>query len=62
MDQSQELGQQYKVASKRSDLSPHVYATSAQAFKGLQTYQANQVRPSRVAVSACVCASHVPQI
>ncbi|CAN0278891.1 unnamed protein product, partial [Hapterophycus canaliculatus] len=38
----QELGQRYKEASKRSDLSPHVYATSAQAFKGLQTYGVNQ--------------------
>eukprot|EP00752_Nemacystus_decipiens_P018668 g16737.t1 len=37
-----ELGQRYKEASKRSDLSPHVYATSAQAFKGLQTYGVNQ--------------------
>ncbi|CAM9187182.1 unnamed protein product [Scytosiphon promiscuus] len=37
-----ELGQRYKEASKRTDLSPHVYATSAQAFKGLQTYGVNQ--------------------
>ncbi|CAM9632006.1 unnamed protein product [Ectocarpus sp. 6 AP-2014] len=37
-----ELGQRYKEASKRSDMAPHVYATSAQAFKGLQTYGVNQ--------------------
>ncbi|CAN0001143.1 unnamed protein product, partial [Ectocarpus sp. 12 AP-2014] len=37
-----ELGQRFKEASKRSDMAPHVYATSAQAFKGLQAYGVNQ--------------------
>lgn len=37
-----ELGKRYKKASKRSDLPPHVYATSAQAYKGLRTYSVNQ--------------------
>ncbi|CAM9355182.1 unnamed protein product, partial [Phaeothamnion confervicola] len=37
-----ELRAQYQRAIKKSDLPPHVYATSAHAYKGLREYGKNQ--------------------